>query len=220
MAETAATNTDTEIINKLRIDWTKAGICWKNPSDAFIGDRSQMKHYCDQEIEGSYYDETDTRNGGMSIETYRVFSEQLRVALLSGDNGDDDGDGDGSEWTCERGHGSLTNFRGGGIADIISYTKKKEDDSDGYSCRIEYWEHPPGGGWHKDDNVCLLEATEHGLVLIVGCFSSHPYVACNLLSFGNSDGSTRRTRLDTSSPNALILAALTLAERYLYSQSH
>ena len=71
-----------------------------------------------------------------------------------------------------------------------------------------------------EENVCLLEAKEQGLVLIVGCASSHPYVACNLLTFGNSDGSTRPTRLDTSSPNALILSGLALAEEYLYRQSH
>lgn len=217
MAETAATtNADTEHINKLRIDWAKAGNCWENPSDAFIGDASNMKHYVDSEILGPYDYETDTHGpGGTSIETYRAFSQRLKEAALSSSDGDDDD----VEWTCERGHGILQNGCESERADIISYKKKKKD-GDEWSCRVEYWEHNPTEGSYEEDNVCLLEATEQGLVLIVGCASSHPYVACNLLCFGNSDGSTDTTRLDTSSPNALIISAIALAEEYLYEQGH
>ena len=77
------------------------------------------------------------------------------------------------------------------------------------------------GTWNEisGDNVAALQ-TATGSVLIAGCASCHPFVACDLFEFGNSDGSSDPTQFDSSSGESLLMSLCEAAETYAYDQVH
>ena len=85
--------------------------------------------------------------------------------------------------------------------------------------RLEVWSGLSGET--ADDGFAALQAGD--LALVAGCALGHPYVLCNLFTFGNSDGSSdwEGVVIDEQDSAELVIKRLAaLAVRYCYEQIH
>lgn len=173
------------------IDWNRAGCAGDQcASDVVVG--FSAPRYVDHEIIGQ--------------EVFEQWIEENIDADLRND--------DANLWMKDESAPSettMTNGMGPGPADVIAVYRTPRGD------RIEYY--VGRGGDLEDDACCLLE-TSSGHVLIAGCSMCHPYVCCDILDFGNSDGSTRVMQLDGTSGAALVRTLIHSARNYLYNQRH
>ena len=98
--------------------------------------------------------------------------------------------------------------------------------------RVRRWQ--SGGGGHRleywytleEDTDYIILQTDGGKLLTVGVIGCHPFLVCNLLNFGNSDGSAGRIgqargihKLSTEA-SAVVEVALEAAVQTLYHQIH
>eukprot|EP00567_Pseudictyota_dubia_P013967 CAMPEP_0197464498 /NCGR_PEP_ID=MMETSP1175-20131217/64054_1 /TAXON_ID=1003142 /ORGANISM="Triceratium dubium, Strain CCMP147" /LENGTH=208 /DNA_ID=CAMNT_0043000479 /DNA_START=823 /DNA_END=1450 /DNA_ORIENTATION=- len=205
------------------IDWNRAGCAGDQcASDVVVG--FSGPRYVDHEILGQ--------------EVFEQWIEENIDADLRND--------DANLWMKDESAPSettMTNGMGPGPADVIAvyrtprgdrieyYVGRGGDLEDDACCLLEtsaVYRTPRGdrieyyvgrGGDLEDDACCLLE-TSSGHVLIAGCSMCHPYVCCDILDFGNSDGSTRVMQLDGTSGAALVRTLIHSARNYLYKQRH
>lgn len=187
------------------IDWSRAGSageeCACSVVVGFTG-----RGYCDGEILGSYDPETDSYVGGVSQEIFDQWIEDnIDLDLRNGES---------TIWTREessRIRKTMVNGLGPGPADVIASYRTARGD------RIEYY---IGRGGEVEGDACCLLQTASGHVLIAGCAVGHPYCCCDILDFGNSDGSSSSMALDGTSGGALVRSLVDCAREYLYNQVH
>ena len=112
------------------------------------------------------------------------------------------------KWIYSMRSDTLHNGLGPGMAMVHCWTHGSD--------RVEVWNGMDGEV--ADDGLFAVQIGSQAL--IVGCACGHPYVTCNLFSFGNSDGSSDWGGVDTSNLPAVISCAIDLAKDYVFNQIH
>lgn len=109
---------------------------------------------------------------------------------------------------------TMWNGLGDGTATVHRWSSASGDRLEVWLCTSSQNEPGPEG-----DGLIALEDARNGLVLVVGCACGHPYMNCNLFTFGNSDGSSEWV----APPAAALVAGSAAAAQvidYLCSIAH
>eukprot|EP00039_Didymoeca_costata_P006785 m.93219 g.93219 ORF g.93219 m.93219 type:complete len:182 (+) comp13391_c0_seq1:90-635(+) len=108
--------------------------------------------------------------------------------------------------------GTYINGNASGTGEITSWKSANGD-------RFELWSVEGQSHFLNGDRLAALELNS-GEKLIVGCNMCHPYVTCNVICFGNTDGSSKWEPLLSTSPADLLEAIVNRATEYLFDQDH
>mmetsp|Transcript_23355 Transcript_23355/g.35863 ORF Transcript_23355/g.35863 Transcript_23355/m.35863 type:complete len:200 (-) Transcript_23355:119-718(-) len=183
---------DIDIINMVTINWERVGNAGEEAVDYILNDFNGGS-YCDGEIEDS-------------IPTAQ-FDAFLSEHILPSCN---------KNWIPEPlVQRTMENGMGSGLANVKAWITEGGED------RLEYWTGAGGpANDDLDDDLTALLQTKEGHVLVLGVSVGHPFVGCDLFSFGNSDGSTNGELFAENAAGDLIRSMVARAKEYCYHQCH
>ena len=231
------------------LDWSKAGMVDVILSEKGVGEGFMngmitdcnfvgiLPNFCDgtciwQEKSRHYYtwednageetDEDDECTTGIPFPRthFENWSNTIRQELEKVEWGAAEEFNDDNTTTNDGGNGDGRRMILHEMRSIPARVRRWRSGTGGKHHRLEYWYTVEQG----DTDYIILQ-TDGGKLLIVGVISGHPFLVCNLLNFGNSDGSSGRVgqpRLVQKIADAgtVVDAALEAAEQTLYQQIH